>query len=175
MINKKAQYWYMDLIIAITIFSFTLIIAYRFITFAMANQDENLILREADKISEVIVSAGIPSNWTPENVFVIGLTNGNNVLNLTKVEYLKNMTEEDYDNTRHTMAIQSELLLFFENKDGNITKIIDEEYIGKPGFTLDTVKSLNPKDQITLTRYVVYKHDDIAEIVALKLMFWDEK
>ena len=40
--------------------------------------------------------------------------------------------------------------------------------------SINDVKAANPETLITLTRYVVYKHDGISEIVAMRVVLWQE-
>jgi hypothetical protein len=43
-----------------------------------------------------------------------------------------------------------------------------------PDYSPNDIGNIDPKDIITITRYLVYKHDDIAEVIAMKVVVWQE-
>jgi len=42
------------------------------------------------------------------------------------------------------------------------------------GATVNDIKALDPEKIITITRYLTYKHDDISEIISMKVVLWQE-
>ncbi len=176
-LKKKSQIWYIDFIIGVTIFIVILIVAFKFLSLKYLEPEKEMsqIIREGEKISNYLMTPGIPFNWSQEQVVVIGIVSENNEINLTKLDQLKNMSKDDYTKVRFLFGIKSDFLLFFEDKDENIINLTDQEYIGKPGLTLQDVLDTKPEDMFTIIRYVIYRHDDIAEIVGMKVVIWKEK
>jgi len=173
--KRKSQLWYLDYITAITMFTVILIIAFRYITndYLMEGKNTDQIFSEAGKFSESLLTPGIPLNWSPENVVYVGICN-DNVINSTKLDMLKNMTRDNYQHTRYILGQTSDFLIYFENQTGDIINLTNQAYIGKPGVTLSDVVASNPKNLITVTRYLVYKYNTTAQIVAMKLIAWKD-
>ena len=40
--------------------------------------------------------------------------------------------------------------------------------------SINKIQALDPEKIVTITRYVVYKHDGISEIMAMKVVLWQE-
>ena len=74
------------------------------------------IISAVDRVSSKIMSPGIPENWTNEYVVSVGLTT-ENCLNTTKIEYLENLTIENYPNVKAMFGIKSDFLIFFKNRN----------------------------------------------------------
>jgi hypothetical protein len=173
---KKAQIWYFDLIVGLTIFILMLVVVFRYssVRFLDKQTEEISVAEEAQRLSEALVSAGIPSNWTQEDAVSIGILSDTSTIDLIKVERLKNYTLDNYDKTRFLIGINSDYLLHFETTNNQILNLTNQTYIGKPGLTDTDVSSMSPENKIILVRYMVYRHDSIAEIIAMKLLVWQQ-
>ena len=171
----KGQMWYSDFILAVTIFTLVLVLSFKYITtdYFISGQDTNIVLSDVTRLSETLLTPGIPHNWTEDYVVMIGVTS-NNILNSTKIDMLKNMSINNYAQVKSTLGLKSDFLLYFENNTGHEINITNQTYIGKPGLTKQDVQTLAPDNVITVNRYSVYKHDNISEIVGMKVMAWLE-
>ncbi|MBN2368322.1 hypothetical protein JXC34_04845 [Candidatus Woesearchaeota archaeon] len=171
---KKSQIWYMDFILGLTLFLLIIVIAFRFVTTShiYTGKETSLVLAESDKLSGILMSTGIPATWTPQDVVIFGLMQENNVLNTTKLEYFQNMSLDDYEDMKLKLSLNSDFILYFQNRTGGNINITNTTYIGCPGYTPETIEAALPEDLITVTRYVVYKYNGTAEIVALKVVVW---
>ena len=72
---KKSQFWYYDLVLGIFIFSIVLVMAFTFIkdNSLLLQRESESFIRDAEKLSELVLSEGIPSNWSSDHVLVPGL------------------------------------------------------------------------------------------------------
>ncbi len=173
--QTKAQLWYLDFIIGVTLFVIILIVSFRYVTTnVLSGKEASHAPIDADKISEYLVSEGIPKNWTEDDIVIIGITSGDNMINLTKVELFKNMSQSDYNNVKFLFGISSDFIISFQDSSGNLLNLTNQTYIGKPGITLSDLSSTDPNNLMTIMRYLVYKHDGISEIVGMKVIVWQE-
>ncbi len=174
--KKRAQIWYMDFIIGLTIFILMLVVAFKFTTlkFSDDESDRARIWDDAQRLTGAILSSGIPENWTQSNAISIGITSDSSALDIVKLDLLKNFTLSNYDRTKFIFGINSDYLLHFETINNTLLNITDNPYIGKPGLTDQDVLDNNPKDKLAFVRYLVYRHDSIAEIIAMKILVWRE-
>jgi len=120
--NKKSQIWYFDFIMGVTMFTLILIVAFRFVTtdLYIPGKETSVILTEARRVSETLLTPGIPGNWSEDTVFIPGIIDEGNVLNLTKLEKLINMTNKSSNKVKQLFGIKSDFLVYFEDKEGNI-------------------------------------------------------
>jgi hypothetical protein len=173
---KKAQIWYFDLILGLTIFILMLVVVFRYssVKFLDKQTEDISVAEDAQRLSEALVSTGIPTNWTQDDAISLGVLSDTSTIDLMKVERLKNYTISNYDKTRFLTGIKSDYLLHFETANNFILNLTNQSYIGKPGLTDADVLSINPENKIILVRYIVYRHDSIAEIIAMKFLVWQE-
>jgi hypothetical protein len=174
--TRKAQIWYMDLIIAIGIFLIILIIAFRFLTSDYVTEEKrgSETFFEAEKLSEYLLSPGIPEDWNETNAVIYGITSGGNILNLSKLEMLKNISGNDYENAKFRFGINSDFLIYFVDKEGNFINLTNQTFIGKNGFTNDSFVAYTPSHIATIERFLAYRHDGIAEIIGMRVIGWQE-
>ncbi|MBN1502429.1 hypothetical protein JW930_02715 [Candidatus Woesearchaeota archaeon] len=173
--QTKSQIWYTDFIMATTMFLLVLVLSFHYITtnYIITAKETNQVVVEADKLSASLVSPGIPANWTNESVVSIGIA-ADSVLNITKLSYLWNMTSTHYETTKYTLGIKSDFLIYFQDRNGSVIDLVGAEFIGKPGFAPSTVQGNAPENIITITRYLTYKHDNVSDIVGMKVILWQE-
>lgn len=175
MFKNKSQIWYMDFVMGVTIFTLIVILAFKFLsdTTYIPGKETNYVLIDSDKISNSLLTPGVPPNWTQEYVVAIGIMSKSNVLNTTKLDFFKNMTIKDYENVKYLFGVESDFIIFFENNN-TLINITNQTFIGKPGITLSSLYATNPENRLTISRYVVYRHDNIADIISLKVLTWQE-
>ena len=171
LLKKKSQIWYLDFVIALSLFTLFMIFSFKYITDTTIIQEKetHVMLDEADTLSEALMSEGVPINWTVDYVNIPGIITSNQ-LNLTKLDNLGNLTIDDYDNVRNILSIESEFIVYFQNKTDVVS--LSPFDVGKPGFDLAAVQAANPEEIVHITRYVTYKHDNIAEIIAMEVVLW---
>jgi hypothetical protein len=174
--KKKSQIWFMDLIIGITLFTLILVVAFKFLSskYIEPDKEKNLVLLDGQKMSDSLMSTGIPQNWSEEHVVVIGITSNENVLNLTKLDMLKNMSLSDYSRLKYLLGVRSDFILYFLDIEDNIINITNTTYIGKEGIEANDLIDKKVEDMVTIDRYLVYKHNETAEIVEMKVILWQE-
>jgi len=168
--NKKAQGWGMDLIIAVTIFTFGLVAFYIYSLNSPGEAKENLeILSYEGKIlANTVLSEGSPADWDKTNVVEIGILSGSKI-NETKLQYFYDLTgtEEDYMKTKNFFNINYDYYFFL---DESMTLAAgDVDGIGKPGVTRDSGYG-NAKNLVKVTRYTIYKNKPMA----VYFYIWEE-
>ena len=89
--KKKAQIWSIDVIIGIIIFVSAVLLFFHFSIRSVEKQSNNIenIMLDAKVTSNQLVSIGYPSNWTKDNVIIIGLTDGKYNLSENKISEFK--------------------------------------------------------------------------------------
>ena len=161
--TKKAQTWYIDVIIAIFIFTLCLVFYYRFIPNLESQESEDLIetLMDAKAISKSLMSEGHPFNWTNNTVQRIGILTGRRTLNQTKVSKFKQMADDDYDETRRIFNIKSHYSVYFVNMEEKVIKIGTIEDIGHVDIAVDAfqkidISAIDYKNLVSITRILIY-------------------
>jgi hypothetical protein len=174
--KRKSQLWYLDFIIGLSIFTLMIIMAFRYtsLRFSDNEAEQGRVWNDAQRLTESLLSEGIPKNWTEGNVISIGVLSEDNAIDLNKIETLKNLTIVDYDKTKFIIGLKSDYIIHFEGATGSIINLTNQSYIGKPGITEQDVLDSNPKDELFYTRYVVFRHDSVAEIIAMKVLVWQK-
>lgn len=146
--NKRAQAWGFDLMIAMAIFVAGIIFFY-FYAVNMPNETENINNRLAyagDLIANNLLSEGSPSNWDESNVITIGITSKDKI-NQTKLERFYNLATTNYQKSKLLFNTQYEYYITFSK---NITINGNEvEGIGS--------LPINPKNLIRVNRISIYK------------------
>ncbi|NTV23086.1 MAG: hypothetical protein HGA85_01770 [Nanoarchaeota archaeon] len=167
--STKAQIWYIDLLIGLVIFTVAMVLFFKFATSRYLVKDNEEIFPEVVRLSQILVSEGIPQNWTEENVITPGLFTDGEV-SIQKLEMFSNMSS-DYYRLKRLLATESDFIVVFEEQNGNNLSF-GNFTLGKPNVTIEELESIQKKDIFTVVRYGVYRHDQIAEIVAMKVVVW---
>jgi hypothetical protein len=111
-LNKKGQILSFDLLIAITIFTLILVILISQVAYNTKRineiREQNQMIEEANKLSEIFFSKGYPKNWDQNNVQILGLQT-NNRIDWNKLKELENI------------GYQRSLFLLGSNYDYNLT------------------------------------------------------
>ncbi|MBR9677203.1 hypothetical protein GOV04_03610 [Candidatus Woesearchaeota archaeon] len=129
--RKKSQVWYIDFVIALVIFSIMFITYFIFLESVAQEKDILMLelLNDGKVISNQLMSAGHPTNWTNDSVLVPGLTNGNMRINETKLFRFFNMS---YNQTREALRTQYHYYIILKNRNGTVMSINGMCGLGNP-------------------------------------------
>ncbi|MBD3163923.1 hypothetical protein GF323_01875 [Candidatus Woesearchaeota archaeon] len=163
---KKSQMWSLDLIAGITLF--LIVVALYFIFVANFSESEELdqLYSNAIFVSDTLMSAGLPENWTASVVEEVGITNGEYRLNSSKIT---NLSSLDYANLKLLLKTRYDYLIFFENRSGSVLSISGIKYIGNPALNKTNIKEIeNPDNLVSIKRFLFYKE----RIITMVLYLW---
>lgn len=105
--------------------------------------------------SEILLSSGLPKNWTTQNVIRPGITNGEHILLEDKVLKFRSLSENNYTKLKSFMGLESEFAFYLLDYDNDIVAIGGNKIFGN----LDVNLTANNKIDFTQV-----KADDIAKI-----------
>jgi len=165
--TKKAQIWTLDLMIAIVMFVLALLSVYQYMLSLDKNEIGNIdeLGREAQLISDHLLSKGTPEGWTINDVREIGITDGefrideNKWLSLSQLDYY---TTKQLFNTRYNYYI------YFVDPSGNTVTINGVEGFGKSGIDPSNIEDIETKRMIKINRLAAYD----SEIIKMVLYIW---
>jgi len=140
----------MDFIIGLMLFVVMVLISVKIIFDMYPSQDSIIVYRDAVHLSDNLLSAGYPSNWTGDLTSVVlpGIAE-NNRINNTKLAQFKNI---DYYRAKTLMHVTSDYIFFIRNST-NIVNTGQCIY----GYNLATDANCNP---ILTTK----QYDNLARI-----------
>jgi len=166
MSKKKGQFSHGDFIIGFVVFTLALVLFYKYYPHLSPGQEVgDELLTEGKLISDSFLSEGYPNDWTTGNVVMIGLTNGNSVLNETK---LINFYSMDYQETRDVLNIKYDYYLYFTYKNGSVILINGTQGKGYPGVTPYNADSIETDKLTKISRLVLYD----SNIIKMVLLLW---
>lgn len=174
---KRGQVWAQDAIFAVVIMiaSVTLFI-FGYSNIIENNDGFNEVYHENRVISEYLMLEGTPLNWNVSNVIRIGIMNRDYTLNETKLEYLYNMSLDDYDDSRNYLGTRFDYMIFFTQNDGTLLNLTKDYFIGK-----ENINSTNILDEdtqvITKTeRYLIQRTyngtEEYRKIIKMIVYSW---
>ncbi len=161
--GRKAQVWSLDFAMSLMIFMsafFAIMFGWNYInTSTLENQAMRELQLKALSLSDSLIrTQGIPAYWNESTVEVVGLAEEENVLNVTKVQYLVDMSGTDYDRLRSIMDIGFyDFYLEVEDLNGTVYK------------NTTTPVSATSSIVIPIERYAMYK----GRIAKVRLVIWD--
>ena len=150
--DKKGQAWGFDLMVAIIIFTFGIVVFFIYSVNQPAEAKETLekLSYDGKLITNAILSEGHPKGWNESNVVKIGILNDNKI-NQTKLESFYSLAQTDYPNTKQHFNTVYDYYFFL---DENMTiDSLEVEGIGKPGTNKNNIDSENI---VKITRFTVY-------------------
>jgi len=122
------------------------------------------VRRDAQALSEYLMSSGYPADWNETNVEQIGLVEEGYRLNESK---LGNLTVLNYDDTRKLFNTKYDYYFYFIDKNNQVANI---STYGKPGINMTNVEEVeDPKKIVTLSRFVFYERN----MYRMVLYVWD--
>ncbi len=169
-ISTKSQILELDLIIAVILFIAAAFLFYTYSSNLTDLQDDktDLLLENAEIISNHLVSAGYPSNWTedPGNAIYIGITDGNKRVDSDKLIHAAEVL--NYQQLKWRFGVSSDFYVFFEYKNNPLT--IDTIHgFGKPGINETNINQIeDPKDLIKIQRLLFYD----SKIINMGVYVW---
>lgn len=154
---KKAQVWYVEFVIAIVIVTVMTGIFLQYLSTSNTQGESiNRLHTQAVRMSELVISPGVPQDWDQSNVRIAGITNANWRINQTKIEELYAMSEAQQ---RVSLTAQSNFFMYLHNQTDNIS-INGQQWIGS--LPSDSVQ------QAVVNRYLIYE----GKIVQLRMVVW---
>jgi hypothetical protein len=133
---KKGQFNFIDFIIGLVIFVILITFFFRYSS-NITKREEGItgLAVEARTVSNELLSEGFPCDWNSSSVVAIGITDGNNQINESKLQSLINI---DYEETRILFRTKYDYVFFFEDNEGNIIPIGDICAVGyiQPGINI---------------------------------------
>lgn len=127
----KAQAWYLDVVMAVFIFTAG-IIAYQYYSINTGNGDKERMKAmafEADALSSGLLKEGYPKDWDGANVIKIGIAGNNHHLDAKEwVEF----SRLNYSESKQLLGMTYDFLVFLEDSKGNVTAINGTCGIGYP-------------------------------------------
>ena len=156
--KTKGQVWSLDILVAFVILLLGIIFFYyqNPLESGIPKSDTETLTLYAKSISGFLISAGFPANWTPENVTLVGLTDGNTRLSQTKVHYYSSL---DYKRTKNILSTTRDYQISFRDRMNSPLSIGNITSLGK-NFSAE-----NPENVVTLTRYIFYNGSIIQMVV----------
>lgn len=159
----KAQVWSLDLIISAIIFFsafFLLLFAWNF---ASTHSEEQIELQDIESrallISDSLIRTyGIPADWNFSNVAVIGIAEGENIINRTKAERFVSL---DYQTAK--VLVSGRYHFYFEMRYLNNSLVTSGGYNMTAGVS-PTVSTII----VPVERYALFN----GKAVRTKLLLW---
>ena len=147
--RKRGQAWGIDLAVALTIFTFGILIFFFYSLNQSSGPKENIdsLSYDGEAIADAVLSRGYPDNWNTTNVITLGILSENRV-NETKLKYFYDLSVADYNRTRALFNTRFEYYLSFSQN----MSISGSEVAGIGS------KPNNEKDLIRITRFTIYKN-----------------
>lgn len=158
---NKGQVWTTDFIVGFLIFAVGAILVSRMIMNSMADNNFLEVKRESEKISEYLMSEGVPENWTNNTIVRAGLLSYDR-LDTRKLSEFQNLTYEDSQLYLGT-AYDYQLLFRKENETLNISRC-GYGAASMNNCTLN-LSEVEYDDLVKTTRLVLYNHSIIKMVV----------
>lgn len=174
-IKIKSQIFYLDFLLGLSIFLIIFLIAIN-LTLKEKNND-SIILREAEKLSNYLLSEGIPKNWSNETLYneeviFLGILS-NESLDINKLNNFILLCDQNYSYVKNSFSLKSDFYLFFEDTNSNIINLssFDSSFNFSSNYLCKYKE--DKENFITFIRYVIYRHDNIAEILKMNVVVYD--
>ena len=160
--QKRAQAWGFDLIIATMIFLAGIIIFYIYsLNYPSEGRDTlDSLFYEGGVIAESLLSEGFPDDWTEDNVIKIGLLN-NGKVNETKLERLYNLTNTTSGYSQSLSVFNTKYNYYFNFSESMVINSAKVDYIGKKDPIVENL--------IKITRFTAYKNKPVS----LNIYIWE--
>lgn len=140
--KKKAQIWYLDFMVGLIIFTIMVVVYYQFSSNFSEEfeSDWEEMMVDSKSISSSLMSSGVPSNWTEDNITLLGITDGKYRINDTKLEQFGNMS---YIEAKNKFRTRFDFYFFLEDEEG-----IKYHEVG--------LNSTDSKFLVATTRFVIH-------------------
>ncbi len=146
---RKAQAWGFDMLIAVSLFSMTMLLFYLY-SLNRSSETEDVLKSlqyDANIVAQIVLSEGYPQDWIAANVITPGILTDKKI-NQTKIEQFYDLSQNDYEDTKKLLQTKYDFYIF-------LSQPIE--------ITGDTVPGMgrnytNPKNLIKLTRVTTYQN-----------------
>ncbi|MFP4567575.1 MAG: hypothetical protein ACLFN8_01395 [Candidatus Woesearchaeota archaeon] len=159
--SKRAQSWIFEYIVSFLIFLGLLFIAINVLSSTSSKSYFEDVARDADHISSLFLSEGMPDNWSNSSVLSVGLMSDGRV-DLNKMGEYDLLT---YNNVKSLLGVSSEFLFYFENSSGMM--LVDG--LCYRGFVegCGDFKSFITYNDLATSRRIVVLDSSIVELVVV--------
>lgn len=165
--RKKAQAWGFDLMVAVVIFLSGIIIFYIYSLNAPGQGKETIenLFFDGNFITDSLLSAGSPNDWSESNVISIGITD-NNRINESKLETLYDFANPSSNPNGYqvTKSLFNTRFEYFFNFTETPITINDATVQGVGSYFSQT-----PKNLIKIQRITIYQNKPVT----LDLYIWE--
>lgn len=157
--NRKAQVWYTDFMVGILILTVMIVVYFQFVSNFSFESEGSLddLTRDAKIISNSLMTQGYPLDWNSTNVSRIGIVDGDNRLNISRLSEFKSI---DYNETKNIFSISSDYFIYFEKQD-------QKETLG--GVEDIGVNETDPLKLAAITRIVFYD----GSFYKMRILAWN--
>lgn len=157
--HKISQAWGIDLMVAVMIFVFGIVILYIYALNLPSQSNETLenLFYDGKNILNDILSEGYPEDWNHTNAFNIGILSDDKI-NITKLERFNDLAQEDYSRTKILFNTKYDYIVYIEGTSWKI---------GKPGFYINNITATN---LIKITRLSIFDNKPTT----IYLYVWEE-
>lgn len=173
--TRKGQTWSLDFIIGTALFIIAGIIAVKMLSGMSFGSGFEDVKRDAETISEQLMSRGIPYDWTNETVLEIGLLTGEK-LDRQKWDYFSSL---NHSRAKLLLGVQSEYAVLLWHANSSINSTIPSPcLIGFPilnstqtsdGTDCSMQPDLSSEDNVVkLTRLVAFN----GTLMSLTIYVW---
>lgn len=163
--NRQAQAWGMDLMIATAIFTLAITSFYLYSYNGTSGNEDLLedLSFNGRIITNILLSDGSPEDWDEFNVVELGiLTEGK--INDSKLEKFYDFSKNNYTLTKNIFNTNYDYYFFLDQNMSINSLTVDG--IGKPGFDRHNISATN---LIKIERIVVYNNKPVGA----KLYIWN--
>ncbi|MBN1377182.1 hypothetical protein JW949_02510 [Candidatus Woesearchaeota archaeon] len=170
--SKKSQVWVTDIIISLIIFTTAILLSVKITNTAFGDDiDFENVEKEADYISEILMSQGFPENWNKSSVIRPGLLNREKTLDISKLNNFCNLT---YPYTKTLFSIRNDYYFFFRDNSLNKTLNITKCGFGSGDIITDEncsfdLSLLQYNDLVKIRRFLVYD----STIIEMDIYVWN--
>ncbi|MBR9706507.1 hypothetical protein GOV14_05710 [Candidatus Pacearchaeota archaeon] len=179
--NKKAQTWGIDLMVAVTLFTFGIMLFFIYTLNSPGDTKEKFeyLYHNGKLVMDSLMSEGYPTNWETlvplatadhNNIMKIGILNSSNKIDDKKLQAFWDLSDNsdgngNYTFTKKVFNTRYEYRFFLEedmNLDGDNNPATNP-VIGKDVYS-------NAKNLVKITRFTIYKNKPITAY----LYIWEE-
>ncbi|MBN2458663.1 hypothetical protein JXB28_00100 [Candidatus Woesearchaeota archaeon] len=174
--RKKGQVWITDYTMSLLLFILATVIAIKILINAFGTNTAFTELKaDTAKISEMLLSEGVPANWDADSVLRPGILEGSRVSS-EKAYAAMNMSYEDIRpkfQTRYDFIAvfkdKDDVIINFTDSTGTDTKcVIGSPDVGTAGCSQTDLSSIDYDNMVKLTRIIIYD----ASIVKMEVYAW---
>lgn len=159
---KRAQAWIFEYIISFLIFLGALFVAISVLSSSGDASNYVSLKGEANHISELLLSEGLPKEWGYDNVQAIGILSDDRV-DSYKVEEFQKLS---YSSMKSLLGVTNEFIFYFENASG-IIDINGRCYWGFDFDSCDNVLDNINYSELSFVRRITVFNSSLVEMVVL--------